>query len=93
MISDGQILTKGFNQEHHLSQIYKIMGYCPQFDALLDGLSCRQTMVMFSLLRGIPTQDVQSYIENAARGLDFIQHIDKKVKQLRFGFNSQVQTY
>lgn len=83
IVSSGQILTQGFNQLNHLQKIYRIIGYCPQFDALLEGLTCRDTMILFSKLRGIPAKNVKNFIENTARGLDFIQHIDKEVKQLR----------
>lgn len=83
MITSGQIFTQGFNQKYQLQQIYKVIGYCPQFDALLNGLTCRETLEIFAMLRGISSQDVKHYIENTARSLDFIQHIDKKIKQLR----------
>lgn len=83
MISSGEIYTQGYNQKYELLKIYQIIGYCPQFDALLDELTCRETLEIFARLRGIPSQDVKQYIENCARSLDFIQHIDKKVRQLR----------
>lgn len=83
MITDGDVYTHGYNQKYELSHIYSMIGYCPQFDALLSGLTCRETLEIFSMVRGIPAKDVKNYIENCARNLDFIQHIDKKVKQLR----------
>lgn len=83
MITDGEIFTQGFNQKYQLPEIYQIIGYCPQFDALLTGLTCRETLQMFAMLRGIPSTDVKNYVENCARNLDFIQHIDKEVHQLR----------
>lgn len=83
MISDGEIFTQGYNQKYQLRDIYQLIGYCPQFDALLTGLTCRETLEIFSMVRGIPAKDVKHYVESWARNLDFIQHIDKKVKQLR----------
>lgn len=83
MISDGEIFTQGYNQKYQLPDIYQMIGYCPQFDALLSGLTCRETLEIFAMVRGIPAKDVKNYVENCARNLDFIQHIDKKVKQLR----------
>lgn len=83
IITSGDIYTQGYNQKTQLPSIYQLIGYCPQFDALLTGLTCRETLEIFAMLRGIPVQDVKGYIENCARSLDFIQHIDKKVKQLR----------
>ncbi|XP_031625623.1 ATP-binding cassette sub-family A member 3-like [Contarinia nasturtii] len=92
MITNGRIYTQGYNQQSQLSDIYQIIGYCPQFDALLNGLTCRESLEIFALLRGIPPQDVRNYIENCARSLDFIQHIDKKVKQLSGGNKRKLST-
>lgn len=83
-ISSGQIFAHGLDPKVQLQKIYKIMGYCPQFDALLDGLTCRETLEIFAMLRGIPTKDVKNYIENVAQSLDFTGHIDKMIKKLRF---------
>lgn len=86
MISDGEMFTNGYNQKSQLSHIYKIIGYCPQFDALLNDLTCRETLEIFSMIRGIPIRDTKYFTEYCARNLDFIQHIDKKVIQLRWAF-------
>lgn len=83
IISSGEVFTQGYNQKYQLHQIHKFIGYCPQFDALLTGLTCRETLEIFAMLRGIPSHDVKFYIESTAQSLDFIQHIDKKVMQLR----------
>lgn len=84
-ITSGQIYTHGLSQQLQLQQIFKILGYCPQFDALLEGLTCRETLGIFAMLRGIPTRSVKKYTENIARSLDFDEHIDKIIKNLRFG--------
>lgn len=83
IISDGEIFTYGHNQMYQLPEIYKMTGYCPQFDALLVGLTCRETLEIFAMIRGIAASDVRHYVEDYARNLDFIQHIDKRIKQLR----------
>lgn len=87
-ISDGQIYMNGVKQQY-FQRIYKSIGYCPQVDALLDDLTCRETLELFSRLRGIPVQNVKSYIESIAHSLNFIQHIDKRVKYLRWFTNLQ----
>lgn len=82
-ISAGEIFTHGHNHMYQLPEIYKMTGYCPQFDALLVGLTCRETLEIFAMVRGISATDVRSYVEDYARNLDFIQHIDKRINQLR----------
>lgn len=83
MISEGRIFTQGYNQKYQLLQIYQMIGYCPQFGAFLTELTCRETLEIFAILRGIPIKDVKNYAEHCARNLDFIQHIDKRIEQLR----------
>lgn len=83
VISDGKMFTHGYNQKYQMAEIRKIIGYCPQFDALLPDLTCRQTMEIFAMIRGIPAKEVRSYVENYARSLDLIGDIDKRVEHLR----------
>ena len=37
-------------------------GYCPQFDALLEQLTAKETLVMYSRLRGVPVEEMESSI-------------------------------
>lgn len=83
MISDGKIFTSGYNHKYQMHRIYRLIGYCPQFDALFSDLTCRETLEIFAILRGIPIKDVKNYVEHYARNLDFIQYIDKRTTQLR----------
>lgn len=92
MITSGEIYTHGFNQKYQLSKIYNLIGYCPQFDALLPGLSCRDTLKIFAMVRGVPLKRVKSYVEFYAQQLDFIQHIDKKAMQLSGGNKRKLST-
>jgi ATP-binding cassette, subfamily A (ABC1), member 3 len=64
-------------------QVHQIIGYCPQFDALLDDLTGRQTLTIFCLLRGIPFRDCAENVDVLAKELLFTKHIDKQVKNYR----------
>ncbi|KOB70587.1 ATP-binding cassette sub-family A member 3, partial [Operophtera brumata] len=55
-------------------------GYCPQFDALFDTLTARETLHIFSLLRGIPARVGAASALHLANSLGFTQHFDKKRK-------------
>lgn len=92
MITAGEIYTHGYNQKYQLSKIYNLIGYCPQFDALLPGLSCRDTLQIFAMIRGVSPNRVKSYVEFYAQQLDFIQHIDKKAMQLSGGNKRKLST-
>lgn len=91
-ISRGEIYLAGYNQKTELHNIFKNIGYCPQFDALLDDLTCRETLEIFSLVRGISQADTRLHALNAARSLDFMKHIDKKVRELSGGNKRKLST-
>ena len=40
-------------------KVHKIIGYCPQFDALIDELTAEEHLALYSRLRGIPESSVK----------------------------------
>lgn len=66
-------------------QVHNLVGYCPQFDALLEDMTARETLKMFALLRGIANSECNKFAEYLSKELDFHKHLDKKVKQLSGG--------
>ncbi|KOB77606.1 ATP-binding cassette sub-family A member 3 [Operophtera brumata] len=52
--------------------------YCPQFDALFDNLTARETLRIFCLLRGIPSRIGAASSMQLANELGFAKHFDKK---------------
>jgi ATP-binding cassette subfamily A (ABC1) protein 3 len=65
-------------------QVHQLIGYCPQFDALLEDLTGYETLTMFCLLRGIPTAKIHHVINYLADELLFRKHLNKKVKEYRY---------
>jgi ATP-binding cassette subfamily A (ABC1) protein 3 len=45
----------------------------------------RETLRMFANLRGVPERSVETVVEDLTEKLLLREHIDKKVKELRFG--------
>lgn len=60
-------------------QVYRVAGYCPQFDALFDGLTGRETLYMFALMRGLRMRTAAPTVHTLAHALGFTKHLDKKV--------------
>lgn len=65
------------------SKVRQRIGYCPQFDALLDHMTGRETLVMYARLRGIPERHISAYVENTLRGLLLEPHANKLVRTYR----------
>lgn len=64
-------------------QVQQRIGYCPQFDAVLDHMTGRETLSMYARLRGIPEKYVSSCVENVLRSLLLEPHADKLVRSYR----------
>lgn len=69
---------------YHL-KVQRRLGYCPQFDATIDEMTGRETLRMFANLRGVPERSVETVVEDLTEKLLLRDHIEKKVKELRFG--------
>lgn len=91
-ISSGEIFVHGLNLKSDIQKIYKCIGYCPQFDALFDNLTGRETLEIFALIRGVPRNEISTYAVRAATDLDVIQHVDKKVSELSGGNKRKLST-
>ncbi|KAK9882104.1 hypothetical protein WA026_018947 [Henosepilachna vigintioctopunctata] len=88
----GKAWVKGLSINNQLQEVQKFIGYCPQFDALLDDLTARELLTMFCLLRGIRRAECKYIAEKLANDFDFVQHLDKQVKQLSGGNKRKLST-
>eukprot|EP01065_Artemidia_motanka_P005092 TRINITY_DN1242_c0_g1_i1.p1 TRINITY_DN1242_c0_g1~~TRINITY_DN1242_c0_g1_i1.p1 ORF type:complete len:1877 (+),score=682.06 TRINITY_DN1242_c0_g1_i1:64-5631(+) len=61
------------------------IGYCPQFDALLDLLTPKETIDFYCSLRGIPLVDRERVTQALLKDLGLRSHQDKMCKSLSGG--------
>ena len=59
------------------------IGYCPQFDALIDLMTGRELLTMYARLRGIPEKQIPQTVNELAASLTFDEYIDKISKTYR----------
>lgn len=91
-ISYGDAWVNGLSLKRDMKSVHRIIGYCPQFDALLDNLTGRETMVLFCLLRGVSHKESEFLAEKLATEFSFRRHIDKKVKEYSGGNKRKLST-
>ncbi|XP_055533387.1 phospholipid-transporting ATPase ABCA3-like [Wyeomyia smithii] len=91
-ISSGDAWVNGFSLKTNITSVHQQIGYCPQFDALIDDLTGRETLKIFSLLRGVPKQDIPTVSLRLASELNFLKHIDKRTKQYSGGNKRKLST-
>lgn len=61
--SAGRGFIGGFDIARHPSKVRRLMGYCPQFDALHGELTGIETLQFYGRLRGIPAERLDSMVE------------------------------
>ena len=75
--SSGTALVAGFDIGTKLGLVQQHIGYCPQFDALIDRLTGRELLTMFARLRGIPEKEIKDAVKMEIDRLDLGKHADK----------------
>ena len=91
-ISYGEAYVQGISLKTNMKKVHQKIGYCPQFDALIDDLTGRETLRMFALCRGIPKQKLQDVIVKLSGDFNFIKHLDKQVKAYSGGNKRKLST-
>ncbi|XP_013143539.1 PREDICTED: ATP-binding cassette sub-family A member 3-like isoform X1 [Papilio polytes] len=91
-LSAGDAYVHGLSLKTHLQDVYTHIGYCPQFDALLEKLSARETLRIFCLLRGIPARVGAARARHLAHTLGFAPHYDKMVHECSGGTKRKIST-
>ena len=91
-ITSGDIYVNGYDVKQSIQQVQKQIGYCPQFDGLLDQLTGEETLVLFCRLRGIKESDISDHIVDISKLLYFDMHINKLVKNYSGGTKRKLST-
>uniref|UniRef100_A0A673N691 ATP-binding cassette sub-family A member 3-like n=1 Tax=Sinocyclocheilus rhinocerous TaxID=307959 RepID=A0A673N691_9TELE len=84
-ITSGDAFIDGYSILRDVKKVQQRIGYCPQFDALLDHMTGRETLSMYARLRGIPEKYVTACVENVLRSLLLEPHADKLVRSYSGG--------
>ncbi|MGH0173668.1 UNVERIFIED_CONTAM: hypothetical protein FKN15_075354 [Acipenser sinensis] len=79
-VTSGDAFIDGYSVLSDIKKVQQRIGYCPQFDALLDHMTGRETLRMYARLRGIPEKYVVGCVENVLRALLLEPHADKLVR-------------
>ncbi|XP_040297886.1 ATP-binding cassette sub-family A member 3 [Bufo bufo] len=79
-ISSGDAYIDGYSILNNTKKAQQRIGYCPQFDPLLDHMTGRETLCMYARLRGVPEMYINSCVENMLRGLLLEPHANKLVR-------------
>ncbi|XP_051024070.1 ATP-binding cassette sub-family A member 17-like [Acomys russatus] len=75
-----------------LGQVRRWIGYCPEFDALLNFMTGRETLVMYARIRGIPERHIKTCVNQILEDLLMRMQADKLVKSYSGGNKRMLST-
>jgi ATP-binding cassette, subfamily A (ABC1), member 3 len=73
----GDSYFKGLKISENLSSIREDLGYCPQFDALVDNLSVYEQLELYYDLKSLAGEDREAVINDKIDKLDLRQYADR----------------
>ncbi|CAF1374019.1 unnamed protein product [Didymodactylos carnosus] len=88
----GYARVNGFDSIKERRQVFKHIGYCPQFDALFDELTPLEHMLLTARLRGILWEDEKAIATNLLQKLDLVEYYNIPVGKLSLGNKRKLST-
>lgn len=91
--SAGLIYVKGHNVKYELDEVRKLIGYCPQYNALLDLLTVREHLELYAQLKGfIAGKDLEKEVNEKIETFDLVNFRESRSCQLSGGNMRKLQT-
>jgi ATP-binding cassette subfamily A (ABC1) protein 3 len=82
-LSAGNATLDGISVRQNVQAARERVGYCPQFDALIDQMTVTETLWMYARLRGVAEADIKDLVEKMIEQLTLKKHAAKQAKNLR----------
>lgn len=92
LIGAGDAWVRGYSMKNQMDKVHQLIGYCPQYDAVLPELTGIETLKIFSLIRGIPKNEIRENIKRMSIEIGFQQHLRKKIKECSGGNKRKLST-
>eukprot|EP00043_Microstomoeca_roanoka_P008399 m.80908 g.80908 ORF g.80908 m.80908 type:complete len:1735 (+) comp14227_c0_seq1:159-5363(+) len=77
VMTSGRARLHGYDIRTQMAQARQHMGYCPQFDGLIELMTGRELLTMYARLRGVPEAAIPSLVNDLIRELMLEKHADK----------------
>eukprot|EP00050_Salpingoeca_kvevrii_P001372 m.168672 g.168672 ORF g.168672 m.168672 type:complete len:270 (-) comp10356_c0_seq5:318-1127(-) len=78
IMSKGTAYMDGFDIRTDMKRVRQRMGYCPQFDALIELMTGREILTMFARLRGVREAVIPDTVDDLIEALMLDKHADKQ---------------
>ncbi|KAF8564879.1 hypothetical protein P879_06099 [Paragonimus westermani] len=73
----GVAYVNGYNVVDQQCRAHRSLGFCPQFDAVHNLLTGRETLTLYARLRGVPEQSIPQTVSTLLNDMGLAPHADK----------------
>ena len=88
--SEGNIFIDKHNTRTELKQARQLIGYCPQFDALLPPLTVKDHLRLFARIKGIKSTSIDFAVDRTIEWLGLGSYQNAKAKSLSGGYKRRL---
>lgn len=75
--TSGDVFITGNSVLSKLPASQKQIGYCPQFNPLLDLMTAREHLHMYASLKGVPSQSVRKVVTDLVQAVGLEKYVDQ----------------
>jgi ABC-type multidrug transport system ATPase subunit len=75
--TSGTAVIDGLDVATQQNDIRHRMGYCPQFDAIIETLTAREQLKLYARIKGLPPQVIDEYVARLIIQLGLSEYADK----------------
>jgi len=83
--TSGDVHVQGYDLKTELQYAQNYIGYCPQFDAILDVITVEEHLQLYADLKGIPRSIRDQLVEDKIKEMDLARYRKKKAGNLSGG--------
>ncbi|XP_018330706.1 ATP-binding cassette sub-family A member 2 isoform X2 [Agrilus planipennis] len=91
-ITYGNAWLEGNSVKEEIGKVRKSIGYCPQYDALLNELTGKEILIIFCLIKGIRLKNIKGSITKLAELFNFSEYLNKKSGKYSGGNRRKLST-
>ncbi|XP_017782555.1 PREDICTED: ATP-binding cassette sub-family A member 5-like [Nicrophorus vespilloides] len=81
----GRVQIGGQSITSNKSDAFRLLGYCPQHDALWKNITVKEHLECYAAIRGVPHSQISGIVNLYLSGLQIHEHADKQTHQCSGG--------
>merc|ERR1719446_275123 len=81
----GEAKLGGFDVMTQQTEVRQLVGYCPQFDALIGTLTAREHLMLYARIKGVPPGNIRDYVDGMLDKLTLKDYADRQASTFSGG--------